>query len=393
MNFHEFSQLSAAHLAAQPAVRPFAASISPDALHDLERRLEMVRWPDPGPVNDWSQGVPVKRLRRLVERWRHGYSWARAEAKLNALPQFVTAIDGVDIHFIHVRSPHDDALPIMLTHGSPGSVFEFLDAVAALTDPMAYGGTAGQAFHVVIASLPGYGFSAQPSEGWGTGRVAAAWSTLMARLGYTNWVAHGGGLGAEVTARLAAQQAPGLAAIHMIAPPIAAPTLDPQGDPLEHAEALAYHAATADQFAYLKLQQTRPQTLGYALADSPLAQAAWMYEKLCAWSGYTCIAEPPRMRDAFLDSISLYWLTGTGAGAARIYAESAGAGLATSSIKVPVAIVSYPREPARIARRWAEDNYPTLHCWSEAAAGGQCPALEDPMYFAAELRHAFTTIR
>lgn len=379
---------------ARPGVRPFKAAVPQAALDDLRLRLDMARWPERETVDDASQGVPLARLQALVAYWKNGYDWRAAEAKLNAWPQFTTHIDGVDIHFLHVRSTHANALPIVLTHGWPGSVFEFLKTIGPLVDPTAHGGRAEDAFHVVIPSLPGYGFSGKPRDtGWGLPRIARAWSELMRRLGYTRWVAQGGDWGAGVTTWLAKQHAPGLAAVHLNLPILFPPPLDGTPNAEEQAAIAQLIAFDQDKSGYAKLQGTRPQTIGYALADSPVAQAAWIHEKLAEWSDNGGDVESVLARDDILDDITLYWLTDSAASSARLYAESFATDFSTQKLDLPVAVSLFPGELYQPPRIWAERAYSKLIYWNKAPRGGHFAAFEQPALFASELRAAFRTLR
>jgi pimeloyl-ACP methyl ester carboxylesterase len=379
---------------ARPGVTPFRAAIPQAALDDLKRRLALARWPERETVDGAAQGVPLARLQELVRYWHDGYDWRRGEARLNAFPQFVTRIDGLDIHFLHVRSKHPGALPVILTHGWPGSVFEFLDAIGPLVDPTAHGGRAEDAFHVVIPSLPGYGFSGKPREsGWGLPRIARAWGALMERLGYARWVAQGGDWGAGVTTWLAKQHAPGLAAVHLNLPILFPPPLDGAPDAEERAAIAQLVAFGNEKSGYAKLQGTRPQTLGYALADSPVAQAAWIYEKLADWSDSGGKPETVLSRDAILDDISLYWFTNSAASSARLYAESFATDFSTQKLDLPVAVSLFPGELYQPPRKWGERAYAQLFYWNKAARGGHFAAFEQPALFAGELRAAFRTMR
>ncbi|MRW84937.1 alpha/beta fold hydrolase [Pseudoduganella sp. FT26W] len=390
----DVSKIAFERPAARAGVHPFKVAVPQAALDDLKLRLSLVRWPEQETVTDWSQGLPLQRLQSLVEYWRHGYNWRRAEAALNALPQFKTNIDGLDIHFLHVRSQHANALPLVLTHGWPGSIFEFLKVIGPLVDPTAHGGKAEDAFHVVIPSLPGYGFSGKPEVGgWGLPRIARAWSVLMERLGYTKWVAQGGDWGAGVTTWLAKQHAQGLAAVHLNLPILFPPPLDGAPDAQEQATIAQLVAFDGAKSGYAKLQGTRPQTIGYALADSPVAQAAWIYEKLGEWSDSGNDPESVLTRDEILDNISLYWLTDSGASSARLYAESFSTDFSTQKLDLPVAVSLFPGELYQPPRKWGERVYSRLYYWNQAARGGHFAAFEQPTLFTAELRRAFATIR
>jgi pimeloyl-ACP methyl ester carboxylesterase len=380
--------------ASRAGIHPFKVAIPQAALDDLALRLSMVRWPDQELVADWSQGLPLQRLQSLVDYWQDSYDWRRAEATLNAFPQFTTRIDGLDIHFLHLRSQHPQALPILLTHGWPGSVFEFVKAIGPLVDPTAYGGKPEDAFHVIIPSLPGFGFSGKPeATGWGLPRTARAWSTLMQRLGYAKWVAQGGDYGAGVTTWLARQHAAGLAAVHMNLPILFPPPLDGAPDQEEQATIAQLVDYGSNKSGYAKVQATRPQTIGYALADSPVAQAAWIYEKLGEWTDSGHAPESVLTRDEILDDITLYWLTNSGASSARLYAESFFTDFSTQKLDIPVAISLFPGELYRPPRKWAERAYSQLYYWNEAGKGGHFAAFEQPALFTAELRRAFATIR
>ncbi len=387
-------------------IRPFRVDMSEEAVADLRRRIGAARLPSQELVDDRSQGVQLATIRELARYWAGDYDWRACEARLNALPQFTTAIDGVDIHFIHVRSPHENALPLIMTHGWPGSVIELLGAVGPLTDPPAHGGSAGDAFDLVLPSLPGYGFSAEPAEvGWDPGRVARAWAELMRRLGYTRYVAQGGDVGASVTDAMGRQAPEGLIGIHMN---LLVTALGGGAMPAETEQERAALEQTktfrATGFGYFLEQATRPQTIGYALLDSPLALAAWMldhdtdaYEKI---SRAFVDGQPSGglTRDHILDNITTYWLTGTGASAARSYWESGraqalAAGQAPPQVKLPVGFTTFPGEIFRAPRSWVEKSYPTLTYFNEAGKGGHFAAWEEPELFATEIRAAFKPLR
>ena len=389
------------------AVRPFRIDIPEEAIADLRRRLAATRLPHKELVADRSQGVQLATIQELARYWANDYDLRRCEARLNALPQFVTEIDGVDVHFIHVRSQHEDALPLIMTHGWPGSVIELLETIGPLTDPTAHGGRAEDAFHLVLPSLPGYGFSGEPTEiGWYTGRVAQAWAELMRRLGYTRYVAQGGDQGAAVTDDMGRQAPEGLVAIHMNLLRTALANVD--GLPAESEQERAALAAVAtfrkSGFGYFLEQTTRPQTIGYALLDSPVALAAWMldhdtdsYYKI---SRAFVDGQPTGnlTRDHILDNVTLYWLTGTGASAARSYweggrAAALAAGQAPPAVSLPVAFTTFPGEIFRAPRSWVEQGYPTLTYFHEADRGGHFAAWEEPQLFAEEVRAAFRSLR
>ena len=376
------------------AIRPFTLAIEQHRLDDLHVRLGNARWPEKETVDDWSQGVPLAALRGLVDHWRHGYDWRVCEARLNALGQFVTAIDGLDIHFLYVRSPHEDALPLVLTHGWPGSVVEFLEVIGPLVDPVAHGGRAEDAFHLVIPSLPGYGFSGKPAAtGWGVERIARAWAELMRRLGHARWVAQGGDWGAFVTHQIGMLAPQGCLGIHLNMP-IAGPTAEARAAPGEedrHAFARMEYYKQWDS-GYSTQQGTRPQTLGYGLVDSPVAQAAWIYEKLHFWSDHAGDACAVLGRDRVLDNVMLYWLTASGASSARLYWESFGK-TRMGAVQLPAAGSAFPKEILPAPRSWAERRLKTIVYWNACERGGHFAAWEQPALFVAELRKAFALMR
>jgi pimeloyl-ACP methyl ester carboxylesterase len=391
------------------AVHPFQIEVPQEQLADLRRRIEAARWPSEQLVSDRSQGVQRTTLQALARYWTSDYDWRMCEARLNALPQFTTMIDGVDIHFIHVRSRHEDALPLIMTHGWPGSVIELLETVGPLTDPTAHGGAPEDAFHLVLPSLPGYGFSGEPSElGWENGRIAGAWAELMGRLGYSRYVAQGGDVGAAVTDAMGRRAPQGLLGIHvnLLAGAIAFKDVLPAGSEDERTAHDALNTFTTDGFGYFLEQSTRPQTIGYSLLDSPVGLAAWMldhdtdsYYKI---SRAFVDGEPVGnlTRDHILDNITLYWLTGTGASAARWYWEfgrflaAAGAsGQAPPPVAVPVGFTAFPDELWAAPRSWAETIYPGLAYFNAVERGGHFAAWEEPEIFAGELRAAFRAVR
>ena len=387
-------------------IRPFRVDMSDEAIADLRRRIDAMRWPGQELVADRSQGVQLATLQALARYWATDYDWRRCEARLNALPQFTTEIDGTSIHFIHVTSRHENALPLIMTHGWPGSVVELLESVGPLTDPAAHGGHAEDAFDLVLPSLPGYGFSGEPAEvGWNPGRMAQAWAELMRRLGYTRYVAQGGDVGASVTDAMGRQAPEGLAGIHMnLLVTTLGGAMPPVESEQERAAADALATFRASGFGYFLEQATRPQTIGYALLDSPLALAAWMldhdtdaYYKI---SRAFVDGQPSGglTRDHILDNITVYWLTGTGASAARSYWESGraqalAAGQAPPPVTVPVGFTTFPDEIFRAPRSWVERGYPTLTYFNEAAKGGHFAAWEQPGLFATEIRAAFRSLR
>jgi pimeloyl-ACP methyl ester carboxylesterase len=374
-------------------IEPFRVDVSDAELADLRDRLLRTRWPDPETVEDWSQGVPLSYARELCEYWARDYDWRRAESRLNSYPQFRTEIDGLRIHFLHVPSPHADALPLILSHGWPGSIVEFLKTIEPLTNPP----DPADAFHVVIPSLPGYGFSDKPARsGWGVQRIARAWAELMARLGYSRYGAQGGDWGTSITTSLGQQDAGQLAGIHLM-PPIAAP--DPATfDDLTEAESAALadlRLAQESGDGYSLEQSTTPQTIGYGLVDSPAALATWIAEKFQAWTD----PESTLDRDEMLDNITLYWLTRTGASAARLYWESFKQVQAwftestVDTVNVPTGCSIFPKELPRPSRRWAAKRYVDIRYWNEPPRGGHFAAFEQPELFVHELRSFFRLVR
>lgn len=387
------------------AIRPFRVHVPQKALDDLRRRLAETRWPDSETVADRSQGAQLATMKELVHYWETGYDWRKAEARLNALPQFVTNIDGVDIHFIHVRSKHPNAMPLIMTHGWPGSVFELLGVIEPLTNPTAHGGRAEDAFDIVIPSMPGYGFSGRPTTtGWNSDRIARAWDTLMKRLGYTRYVSQGGDWGARVSESLARQEPPGLLGIHMNLLLTAPPEIvraNNAGDPppagLSEKERAAYEQRKMRTLGYFIEQATRPQTIGFGLADSPVGLAAWLldhdphsYEQMAhAFEGHP---EGGLTRDSILDDITLYWLTNTGASSARLYWEEARF-VFKGEVTVRAAFTVFPGETVRAPRSWVENTFSNLTYFNEADKGGHFAAWEQPELFAEEVRAAFRPLR
>jgi pimeloyl-ACP methyl ester carboxylesterase len=363
-------------------VRLFHVSVPQEAIDDLRARLRATRFPDAQPVKDWSQGIPIAHARALVQYWESGYDWRRFETELNSFPNFRTLIDGLGIHFIHGRSPHPDALPILLTHGWPGSIAEFIAIIRPLTNPTEHGGRARDAFHVVVPSLPGFGFSDKSTDtGWNLRRIASAWSELMRRLGYRRWVAQGGDWGAGVTTALGHLLPAGLAGIHLNWQFVV---------PTEIAGNLGFEEQSAGD---LRQQSTWPQTIEYALADSPAGQAMWIYEKFYRWSDNNRALEDVLSRDQMLDNISLYWFTNTAASSARIDWENTDASLWRGKLSLPVAATVFPRELYRPPKSWAEQTYSNLIYWNEAEQGGHFAAFEEPDIFVEEMRSAFRTLR
>ena len=388
-------------------IRPFQIEVPQEQIDDLVRRIAATRWPTTELVPDRSQGVQLTTLQALADYWTSEYDWRRCEARLNALPQFTTEIDGVEIHFVHVRSRHEDAMPLIMTHGWPGSVVEMLDTVGPLTDPTAHGGSPEDAFHLVLPSLPGYGFSGVPAElGWDSGRIARAWAELMGRLGYTRYVAQGGDVGADVTDAMGRQGPEGLVGIHvsLLAGALGLKDQLPAQSEQERAALAAVDTFTTDGFGYFLEQQTRPQTIGYSLLDSPIGLAAWMLDH--DTDSYLKISrafvdgEPVGnlTRSNVLDNITLYWLTRSGASAARWYWEfgrflAVAAGHAPPPVTVPVGFTTFPGEIWAAPRSWVETVYPGLAYFNEVDSGGHFPAWEEPELFSTEVRAAFSSLR
>ena len=400
--------MTSTQIAGATAIRSFESEVPEAELDDLRRRIAATRWPDKELVTDRSQGVQLAALQDLARYWLDDYDFNRVEARLNALPQFVTEIDGVDVHFIHVRASHEDALPLIMTHGWPGSVIEQIDTVGPLTDPTAHGGKAEDAFHLVLPSLPGYGFSGRPTElGWNLGRCARAWAELMTRLGYTSYVAQGGDVGAGVTDAMGRLGPEGLIGIHtnLLVPALNNPAALPADTEQEQGALAAIKTFQTTGNGYFVEQSTRPQTIGYPLLDSPVSLAAWMvdhdtdaYYKIAA--AFTEDKPSGNLtRDHILDNITLYWLTGTGASAARSYweaygADAPGAGQALPpDVQLPVAFTTFPGEIWRTPRSWVEQSYSNVVYFNEADKGGHFAAWEEPELFASELRAAFRSLR
>jgi pimeloyl-ACP methyl ester carboxylesterase len=387
-------------------IRPFHLEIPEEQIDDLGRRIAQTRWPTKELVADRSQGVQLRTMQELARYWATDYDWRKAEARLNALQQFTTEIEGIDIHFIHVKSQHENALPLIMTHGWPGSVIELLEAVGPLTDPTSHGGTAEDAFDLVLPSLPGYGFSGEPREvGWNVGRIAQAWAELMHRLGYTRYVAQGGDVGASVTDQMGRQAPEGLLGIHMnllVTTLSGAPV--PENTEEERAAREAINTFRASGFGYFLEMATRPQTIGYAQLDSPVALAAWMLDH--DTDAYYKIASAfvdgkpsgNLTRDDILDNITTYWLTGTGASAARSYWENGrfgaqAAGKTPPPVTLPVGFTTFPGEIWQSPRSWIEASYPNVTYFNKAARGGHFAAWEEPEIFSQEIRAAFEPLR
>ncbi len=394
------------------AIRPFHYKAPQEALDDLRRRIAATQWPEKETVVDASQGVPLATMQKLARYWATDYDWRKCEARLNALPQFVTNIDGLDIHFIHVRSKHPNALPLIVTHGWPGSVIEQLKIIDPLVNPTAHGGRAEDSFDVVIPSMPGYGFSGKPTgTGWGVERMARAWDVLMKRLGYTRYVAQGGDWGAFVVDQMGLQAPAGLLAIHTNMPATVPAEVDkalqggappPPGLSAEERRAYEQLVRTFKQVDYARLMASRPQTL-YGIADSPVGLASWLLDHNDA-DGQPAAAVASALnrpasatgeltRDEILDNITLYWLTNTGVSASRLYWEYKGGFFNTKGVSIPVAVSVFPGEQYEAPRSWAERAYPKLIYYNKLDKGGHFAAWEQPMIFAAELRAAFKSLR
>ena len=374
-------------------IRPFTIAVPDDVINDLHARLRNTRWPEPELVDDWSQGTPLAYVQEVCEYWAQEYDWRTREAALNRFDQFATEIDGLNLHFVHQRSPHANATPLLLTHGWPGSIVEFHKVIEPLTDPTRFGGDAADAFHVVAPSLPGYGFSAKPTElGWGIDRIAGAFATLMNRLGYDKYVAQGGDWGAGITTAIGALDATHCQAIHVTLAMGARPKLDGEMTPEMH------HALERLQFyrdwdsGYSKQQATRPQTVGYGLVDSPSAQAAWIIEKFWAWTDNDGHPEDVLDRDEMLDNIMLYWINGNGASSARLYWESFGKDT-RHVVTIPSGFAVFPKEISPPIREWVADSYTNIVHWERYDKGGHFAAFEVPEVFVAEIRSMFRRYR
>jgi epoxide hydrolase len=382
-------------------VTEFHIEIPEADLSDLRERLARTRWPESETVEDWSQGVPRAYMQELCSYWAEGYDWRATEARLNTLPHFRTEIEGLGIHFVHVRSPHPDALPLVITHGWPGSIVEFLKVIGPLADPTAYGGDAADAFHVVCPSLPGYGFSDKPTQrGWTVERIANAWTRLMARLGYERYGAQGGDWGTSIATSIGQQDPDHVAGIHLN-PPIAAPdpaTFDDLTETERAALAAREHSREWDS-GYSAQQATRPQTVGYGLVDSPAGLCAWIVEKFWSWTDCDGHPENVLTRDELLDNVMLYWLPGTGASSARLYWESirqVSKRLNRANVDVvtvPTGGSIFPKENPRPSRRWAEKRYTNIRYWNELDKGGHFAAFEQPDLFVGEVRSFFRLVR
>ena len=394
------------------AIRPFSVRTPEEALVDLRRRITATQWPDRETVKDQSQGVPLATMQELARHWATDYDWRKCEARLNALPQFMSEIDGLDIHFIHVRSKHENALPLIVAHGWPGSIIEQLKIIDPLTNPTAHGGTAADAFHVVIPSMPGYGFSGKPtSTGWGPERMGRAWAELMKRLGYTRYVAQGGDWGAFVVDQMGLQAPAGLLAIHTNMPATVPADIDkallagspaPSGLSAEERRAYEQLVRTFKQVDYARLMGSRPQTL-YGIADSPVGLAAWLLDHndadgqpaatVASALNRPTSATGELTRDEILDNITLYWLTNTGVSASRLYWEYKGGFFNAKGVSIPVAVSVFPGEQYEAPRSWTERAYPKLIHYNRLDKGGHFAAWEEPQLFASELRAAFRSVR
>lgn len=400
---------TAAPAANDSAIRPFQVHIPQAELDDLRQRVRSTRWPDKETVSDESQGLQLPKIQALAQYWGAEYDWRKLENKLNSLPQFVTTIDGLEIHFIHVRSRHPNALPLILTHGWPGSVLEFVKSIGPLTDPTAFEGRGEDAFDVVIPSIPGYGFSSRPATtGWGPERIARTWDVLMKRLGYTHYVSQGGDHGSVISDVLGRQAPKGLLGIHLTMPATVPAELekaiaanDPAPADLSATERAAFVSLStffAKNAGYGAMMVTRPQTVGYALSDSPVGSAAWMYDKFAQWTDSDGEPERSLTKDEMLDGITLYWLTNSAVSAARFYWENnnnnfSATAQRTTEIKVPVAVTVFPAEIYRAPKSWTQRAYPTLMYFNEVDKGGHFAAWEQPELFAEELRSAFRPLR
>ncbi len=399
-------------VAANEIIRPFTVNVPHHAIDELRRRLAATNWPEKETVPDQSQGVPLAMIQKLARYWATDYDWRTCEANLNTLPQFITEIDGLDIHFIHVRSRHDDALPLIVSHGWPGSIIEQLKIIDRLTDPTAHGASSADAFHIVIPSMPGYGFSAKPtSTGWGPERMARAWAELMKRLGYDRYVAQGGDWGAFVVDQMGLQAPDGLLAIHTNMPATVPADVNeaalagappPAGLSAEERRAYEQLLRTFKQVEYARMMATRPQTL-YGIADSPVGLAAWLLDHndadgqpaaaVAAALDRTTSATGELTRDEILDNITLYWLTNTGVSASRLYWEYTGGFFDAKGVTIPVAMTVFPGEQYQAPRSWAERAYPNLIYFHEVDKGGHFAAWEQPQLFSEEIRAAFRSLR
>ncbi len=379
------------------SVQPFSLDIPAADIADLKNRLAGARWPEAETVEDWSQGLPLAYHREFCHYWGNEYDWYQTQERLNHHDQFITDIDGLDIHFLHIRSSHENAMPLIITHGWPGSIIEFHKILEALTEPTRHGGSAEDAFHLVCPSLPGYGFSGKPkTTGWGVEKIAAAWDTLMLRIGYDSYVAQGGDWGSAVTTTIGMQDKGHCIGIHVNMPNAGA-TRAARENPDDADKAALAGAAFYQQWdsGYSKQQSTRPQTLGYGLADSPVGQSAWILEKFYQWTDCKGHPENVLTRDEIIDNIMFYWLTNSGASSARLYWESFGTAFsgADNTVKLPTGISSYPKEIIRTPRSWAEQRYTNIQYWNDLDRGGHFAAFEQPELFVQEMRNWLKTVR
>lgn len=379
-------------------ITPFKVSIADAELNDLKARLELTRWPEKEPCDGWQQGIPLAYTRELAKYWANDYDWRRFESKLNGWPQFVSNVEGIDIHFIHLRSPHDNALPLIMSHGWPGSIVEFHKVIDALADPTSYGGSAEDAFHVVVPCLPGYGFSAKPATtGTSVEKIARMWGQLMAQLGYDRYVAQGGDWGSIITQAMGISETQHCAGIH-VTMPLVAPDPDTMNELTDkEQQALVDMGAYGDVGSgYSKQQSTYPQTLGYGLADSPVGQMSWVVEKFYMWTDCerngTRHPENVLTRDELLDNVMMYWLNNAGASSARLYWESFNSPN-MDPIDMPVSCSIFPREIFRSSKRWAEKRFTNLVYWNDLDQGGHFAALEQPELFIEEVRKGFRPMR
>ncbi len=374
-------------------IRPFRLAATDDVLDDLRSRLHNTRWPEAEPVADWTQGAPLAYVQEVCRYWADDYDWRAREAALNRFEQFMTTIDGLDIHFVHQRSPEPNAFPLVITHGWPGSNVEFHKVIEPLTNPVAHGGQAADAFHVICPSLPGYGFSGKPTTtGWGIAKIAETWATLMARLGYTRYGAQGGDWGAAVTTAIGSSDIEHCAGVHLNMP-LARPGKDPSDDTAteQRARAALQHYRDWDS-GYSKQQSTRPQTVGYGLTDSPAGQAAWILEKFWAWTDCDGHPENVLSRDEMLDNIMFYWLGTAATSSARLYWESFGK-MRSGEVAIPAGIAAFPKEILPASRRWCESTYTNIVHWTDMPRGGHFAAFEQPELFIDDLRAFFRLVR
>jgi pimeloyl-ACP methyl ester carboxylesterase len=375
-------------------IRPFEIAISDEQLEDLQRRLRATRWPEPETVDDWSQGIPLEYVKEVCAYWAEKYDWRDREARLNASPQFKTSIEGLEIHFAHIRSPNPDAMPLIMSHGWPGSIVEFQKVIGPLTNPTEHGGDAREAFHLVIPSLPGYGFSDKPAAtGWNVDKIGGVWAQLMSRLGYERYAAQGGDWGSMVTSAIGMQDVDHCLGIHLNMP-VVGPDPETMSDltPKEQSALADLTHYDKKESGYSKQQATRPQTLGYGLVDSPAGQAAWILEKFWAWTD--CNGHPENVlgRDELLDNVMLYWLPGNGASSARLYWESFGNPV-MDEVTVPTGCSIFPKEIIRCSRRWAEKRFSNIVYWNDLEQGGHFAAFEQPATFVNEIRSCFRGLR